>query len=53
MNNTVQDLKMEMEPIKKTQMERILEKENLGRQTRTSSSSDCMSWKRESQALII
>lgn len=35
MDNSVQDLKMETEPIKKTQIERILEKENLGRQTGT------------------
>jgi hypothetical protein len=35
MNKTVQDLKMEMEAIKKTQTEGILEIENVGQRTGT------------------
>ena len=35
MNKTVQDLKMEIEAIKKTQTEEILEMENLGQITGT------------------
>ena len=35
MNKTVQDLKMEIEAIKKTQTEEILEMENLGKITGT------------------
>ena len=35
MNKTVPDLKMEIEPIKKTQTEEILEMENLGKRTET------------------
>ena len=35
MNKTVQDLKMEIEAIKKTQTEGILEMENLGKKTET------------------
>ena len=33
MNKTIQDLKMEIEAIKKTQMEATLEMENLGKRT--------------------
>ena len=35
MNKTVQDLKIEIEAIKKSQMEAILEMENLGKRTGT------------------
>jgi hypothetical protein len=39
MNKTVQDLKMEIEPMKKMQTEEILEMENLVKQTRTTDTS--------------
>jgi chromosome segregation ATPase len=39
MNKMAQDLKMEIEAIKKTQMEAILEFENLGKRTRTTDTS--------------
>ena len=39
MNKTVQDLKMEIEAIKKTQTEEILEMENLGKRTGTTDAS--------------
>ena len=39
MNKTVQDLKMEIEAIKKTQTEGILEMENLGKETETTEES--------------
>jgi hypothetical protein len=34
-NKTIQDLKMEIETIKKTQVEKILEMENLGKSSPT------------------
>jgi hypothetical protein len=37
MNKTVQDLKKEIEAIKKTQTEAIMEKKNLGKRTETTS----------------
>ena len=39
MNKTVQSLKVEIEAIKKAQTEEILEKENLGKRTRTTDTS--------------
>ena len=45
MNKTVQDLKMEIEAIKKTQTEGILEMENLGKRTGTTDASITGEWK--------
>ena len=39
MNKTIQDLKMEIEAIKKTQVEATLEMENLGKRTGTTDAS--------------
>ena len=53
MNKTIQDLKIEIEAIKKTQTEGILEKENLFKKTGTKMQAlltECKTWKRESQA---
>ena len=49
----MQDLKVEIEVIKKTQAEEILEMENLGKKTGTTDASitkEYRRWKRESQA---
>jgi len=49
-NKAVQDLKVEIETIKKTQTEEILEIENLGKRTGTTNVSINYGWKRKSQA---
>jgi hypothetical protein len=53
-NKTVQDLKMGIKAIKKTQTERILKMENLGKWTKdTASPTEYKNCKRYSQALKI
>jgi hypothetical protein len=52
LNKTIQDLKMEVETIKKTQMETTLEIETLGKKSGTidvASATEYKRWKRESQ----
>jgi hypothetical protein len=52
LNKTIQDLKREIETIKKTQRETTLEKENLGKKSGNidvSISNRYKRWKRESQ----
>jgi hypothetical protein len=52
LNKTIQDLKMEVETIKKTQRETTLEIETLGKESETidgASATEYKRWKRESQ----
>ena len=54
MRETIQDLKTELETIKKTQAEGIIETEIMRKRSRTTNASmECKKWKRESQALKI
>jgi hypothetical protein len=50
MNKTVQDVKMEIEAIKKRQTEAILEMENLGKRIGTTFTREYKRWKTESKA---
>ena len=60
MNKTIQDLKMEIEAVKKTQSEGVVEMEHLGKRLETAdtptelaSQTEYKRWKREYQVLKI